>query len=248
MSNNQTITERSFPYSFEISEDSIRTTQCAQEAATIFLKRVKSDIAFHQITDEDERVLITEFMVASVLNIEWYRKKLGQERLKYWGFVFLSFGLLLFLPLLLFYMSTLDIETKNVGFNFAGLLVAILSSIIAFQKAFTGWFKTRLRRGEFWRASSRIKEILYQLEGEYNGLATTTDKLKMEFKEAIRLATSECRKVASDEQQKFFDQQTLPDFELGKAWATARTEAVSLISFDAPPAVKPNKSGLDEIP
>jgi hypothetical protein len=121
------------------------------------------------------------------------------------------------------------------------LLVAILSSIIAFQKTFSGWFKTRLRRGEFWRACSKIKEILYQLEGEYDGLSTKGDKLTEDFKEAVFEATTECRKVASDEQQTFFDQQVLPDFELGKALEAARKEAKSLVTFDAPPAVKPGK-------
>ena len=129
----------------------------------------------------------------------------------------------------------------NQGLNVASTLVAILASIIAFYKAFSEWFRKRLRVAEFWRAMSRIKEILYHLEGEYQGRATEGKKLTKEVNNAILMATADCRRVASDEQQKFFDQETLPDFELGKALAAARTEAISLISYNAPPAIKPNK-------
>jgi hypothetical protein len=179
-----------------------------------------------------------------VLNIDWYTDKIKTEGNKYWFFCITSFGLLLFIPIVLYYFST-NLVAINQSLNAAGFIVAILSSIIAFYKAFAVWFKTRLRRGEFWRAMSRIKEILYQIEGKYRGLATTGDKgndLTIEFKRAILEAIAECRKVASDEQQKFFDQQTLPDFELGKTLVSAKTEAISVISSGAPPAFKPEKS------
>jgi hypothetical protein len=241
MANNQSDPARKDAYDFENSEDPIRTTKRAQEAAKKFLKRLKTDLVFDNFGPED-KVPILQFMIDSVLNIDWYDKKIKLENKKYWIFLFISFGLLLLLPIVLFYFSTVNLGIKNQSFNVAGFIVAVLSSIIAFHKAFTVWFKTRLRRGEFWRAMSKIKEILYQIEGKYRGIATIGDKLAIEFKEAVLEATAECRKAASEEQHKFFDQQTLPDFELGKTLATAKTEAMSLISYNAPSAVKPNKS------
>ena len=242
-------TGRSYQYDFEISEESVRTIKQAQKEADLFLKRVKSEIHFKDL-DDHNKISITEFMIASVLNIEWYQKNMKKQKKYFWLYSFIAFGLLLILPIVLSFFPVQALSTQHPvqavsaqsqGLGFASSLVAILSSIIAFYKAFSEWFRKRLRIGEFWRASSRIKEILYRLEGEYYGLATRDGNLTEDFKRAVFEATAACRKVASDEQQKFFDQETLPDFELGKALASARTEAISLISYNAPAAIKPDK-------
>ncbi len=225
-------------YKFEQIEKtgSIRTTSRANEASEKFLARVKSKVEFETLSDE-EKVLINEYMMNSVLNIEWYQTNIKKERRYTWFYSIVSFLLLFGMPFMLFFSDTLNNILKiEESYDYAGLLMVVVSSIIAIHKAFSEWFKKRLRKGKFWEASSKIKENLYKLEGEFDGLATKEDSnqnkwvLTDDFKIAVHTATAECRKIASDEQQVFLDKEMLPNFEFGKALTTAKADATSLIS------------------
>ena len=233
--------ERLHEYRFERRKRSVRTTEGAKDASVTFLRRVKCEKEEEGTEDflaplpREDRRLVLEFMIASVLNIDWYDKKLLWESGGRFLFALLSLALLVGVPYGLFRLSQGGVVTGSENLDIAGTVTALLSTVIALQKSFSAWFKKRKRAGAFWKARSSIKETLYTLEGEYDGRAfqktdggveeaVLTDK----FKKAVLEATARCRKIASDERQEFFEQESMPTFDL-TSLTSAKTEATKLV-------------------
>ncbi len=93
MPNNPSNAARDRVYHFKKSRDTQRKIHDAQEASGIFLDRLETNQKLDDF-DHEDRVTILGFMTESVLNIDWYDKKMKRECTKYIIFCVISFGLL----------------------------------------------------------------------------------------------------------------------------------------------------------
>ena len=223
-------------YGFELlgkRKDSYRSRGQAAAELGKFLRRIEVNESAVQLTAESREALL-EFISQHNLNIEWYERRLAVERRHRRYFTILSLALLVLIPIFIVVITNF-VSGANAGVIVAAI-TALLTSLIATQKALGSWLDKRQLITHFWKASAALKDSLYSTQDRWEGNATAGDKLSVEFLDALRAATANARVLAKKEKDDFFTLSMYPSIDLGSALKEAGATAKNIVTSQTSPA------------
>jgi hypothetical protein len=187
----------------------------------------------------EHRDTILNFILNLHKIIERYQElRIKESRRRIW-FTILSLALLMAIPGL---MIVIGLYAES-GSILTAQVAAILTGLIAVHRSVSSWMDKRKVIGNFWKAESDLKTILYSFEDKWKGRAvqspseTGTEKpgLKEEFLADARICIAQAKAIVQDEQTKFFDAVTYPAIDLGDMVKNAGDSAKALMNLNPPP-------------
>jgi len=114
-------------------------------------------------------------------------------------------------------------------------MTTFLTGLLAVHKSMSSWLDKRKVIGNFWRAESELKTILYAFEDKWKNKAYENDTLSEEFISAAKESIIRARAVVSEEQGKFFDACTYPSIDLSAILGKAGNDARALVNSHSSP-------------
>jgi len=118
--------------------------------------------------DDKVRTAIAGFMTHHHLAIMRYQTLLNREKNYRAFFIGFSFVLLAFVPVCIFLLSKYLAGSSS---NVIAQITAMLTGLLAVQKALSSWLDKRVIIGNFYRAQSVLKSNLYTFEDQWRGKA-----------------------------------------------------------------------------
>ncbi len=200
-------------YSFEGEG---RRALTVDEADTA-IKELGAKLGFESLVIGDHKDDLIEFILNHHEVISRYQKLRDKEETKRNWYIVGSFSLLIFIPILIYGVSLLPGASGN-----AAQITAILTSLLAVQKAMSSWLDKRKVIGGFWKAESEIKTLLYEFEDKWIDRAVeivTQDgkqikQLKQDFVDNAKASVKASRKIVNTEKENFFNSFSYPAIDV----------------------------------
>jgi hypothetical protein len=209
------------------------------ENKAVFLKNL--GIPATAKLDVEEKMILDAFFHDNIYNIEWYRKRIRKERRTVNLYLIFTLVILLGMPVLIFFVTLYewgegsgmaDLESsEKIG---SGLTV-MLSAVLALHKFTSTWIDSRKFAAQFHKAGSDLKDVLYELQVNFFGRATTGDKSfgslqkKRQFGDdffaALKNASKLSKSIVNAETQAYFEKQANPTFDISGIWRSSVANA-----------------------
>ena len=190
---------------------------------------------------KEEKIVLDAFFRDNIYNIVWYRKRIKKENRAvnwYFGFTLL---VLLGVPFLIF-MTTLgawsdNVSVKNLGSmeKIGSGITVMVSALLALHKFTSTWIDRRKFSAQFHQAGVELKDILYELQGNYFGNAALGEKsftslqrqhyFGDDFFIALKQATKLSEAVVDAETTAFFEKKANPSFDIAGIWRSSASAA-----------------------
>jgi len=211
-------------YRFE-SAGRLSTEPDSQEVKKFLKKKLSTpeNAIDYKALDDTARAAIAGFMTHHHLAIMRYQTLLDREKRHRAFFIGFSFVLLALVPLSIFLLSE---HLAGKSSNIIAQITAMLTGLLAVQKALSSWLDKRVIIGNFYRAQSTLKSNLYTFEDQWRGKLSgnkeessgggkSTKVINPAFLKAISDAIKVAREVVVDEQTKFYEALTYPSIDVG---------------------------------
>jgi hypothetical protein len=184
-------------------------------------------------------VKLTDFVIHCHLAIEWYEKSIRKE-LRWRRLYFaVSLLLLLLIPTAVFllpqYLGSNVGGSSNAAARLGsgplviGQISSALTGIFAFYRGISAWLDKRQVVGNFSKAASDLKQVLYTFEQTWDGVATNPARAT-DFEGAIVITTNICRGIVDRETVQYYANLTYPSLDLGSLLQSSSADAASLVS------------------
>jgi len=222
--------EQQFPYAFE-SQDArgtLRDRQRAREEAD----KIAGRLGFGTIPATVFGDGLLQLATHCNLAIAWYEAKIRKETRARGAYFFISLGLLLLIPIVLFLMGNLSTFGQPAAVT--AQMSAVLTGLLAFQRGVSAWLDRRQIVGTYAKASSDLKTLLYTFEQTWDMMATDPSHA-VEFASALRTAASKSRDIVRRETEAYYQTLSYPTLDLGSLVKSAASDASSLVqTFGTP--------------
>lgn len=201
---------------------------------------------------EDHRNLLLKFILNFHKLISYYQQRRKKENRWHSWFTFLSLFLLVAIPCLIYWVTTLYEQDKIHANIVVSQLTAVLTGLIAVQKSISSWLDKRKIVGNFWKAESELKTNLYTFEDKWKEQAfeiltnATTPTLKESFLIELKAAIADSRAIVQEEQSKFFEAEIYPSIDLGDLLKVSGNTAKEIVTAHATPSPK-ESSELEQL-
>ena len=187
-----------------------------------------------------KRLIVVSFIVSNMLAAEWYSKAMNKSWRWRALYGVLSFAILLGLPFALYGLQYVAASMFGPGTGVAqasewtGGLTALVTGLMAAQKAAATWFDNHKRFGEQWKARSALRTALYSLGDKWCARAGAVKggvfEFSPEFIADLELRLAESRQAVRAEQQNFFDNYSYPTVDFVSGVTEARKAATEILS------------------
>ncbi len=221
---------REIKYSFEelsVREKGKEPRKVASEL-TKMLNRIEVDTA---ILDDNIELELLNYVRMYHMNIEWYINKIKEVSKKKGDFFITGVLLLIGIPVITFTITGIF---KGLTPTLLGaIIVLFLTIVLALYKATSVWLEAKKFEGIFWKASSALKNRLYEFENKWE---ERVDKDNLtEFISDLEKEIIEGRKIVQEETESYFENFTTPILDVPSILSTANSQANSILnSFQSP--------------
>lgn len=185
---------------------------------------------------------IHEFVDIVHGNAHWYNRSVAKEYFLQWVFFILSLLLLIAIPIGISrgVPELIDLLEKegDAAENevLTAQVLAVLTGIIALQRALAAWFANRRNLGRRWKARSDLISIIYDIERKHQvpGKKIWKPNAKS-LQEDLVAGIKKAREIVDAETLEFFENFALPSIDVGASIVSSRAVASKIYSaFRAP--------------
>ncbi|PCK07148.1 MAG: hypothetical protein COA42_15795 [Alteromonadaceae bacterium] len=208
-------------YSFEICDETHRNRKRAQPDFEKLCLRLNLDM---NGPEGALKKTLEDLVIHCHLPIKWYhtsiKKRVGEQRFFIWGSVFL----LIALPFLSSHVS---------AGNATPHIAALLAGLLAVYRGISQWMAKSQNVAIFSQARATLKSLLYQFEDKWSD--QNVNQSLADFDHDLQTLLATCHTVTNKERELYYENMSLPTFNISTSLLNAGKQSTQLISQFASP-------------